>query len=219
MKVAVRTSDIVKDSQVAKLIVEPLQLRFLTPFIGRERSASEVARELDVPLTTLAYRLEKLLEAGLLRVTRIRKRSGSPVKLYRAVADSFFVPFEVTDADSLESLIKRWEEPWLSMFHHAYAQALAEAGSGWGVRVWRDGTDEIRVVPDLVRPGAWHSDLSHSPVLLDELFLDVRLSHEDAKALRQRLLEVIKTYQGRKGTDRYFLRIMLAPSSANKVLR
>ncbi len=47
------------------------------------RSTTEIAEQLGIPLTTVQYNLEKLAEAGLVKVARTRySRKMKPVKLY-----------------------------------------------------------------------------------------------------------------------------------------
>jgi len=47
------------------------------------RSTTEIAEKLGIPLTTVQYNLEKLAEAGLVKVARTRySRKMKPVKLY-----------------------------------------------------------------------------------------------------------------------------------------
>lgn len=215
MEDPVRTSQQVDDPQAASIIADPAQLRFLSPFIGRARRASEVARELGVPLTTLLYRVRKMKSVGLLRTDRVERRAGSPLSYYRAVADTFFVPFEATTAETLQALLKGWEEPWLSMFHVGYAFALEQAGPDWGVRVWRDDAGEVRVTPAVSPKEPWEAAAPATPAVLDELVPDLRLGREDAKALQRDLLDLLGRYSGRGG-EPYFLRLMLTPLPEQK---
>lgn len=220
MKDPVRTSvQQINDPQAAAVVADPAQLRFLSPFIGHARRAAEVALELGVPLTTLLYRVRKMEALGLLRVVGVQRRAGSPLRYYRAVADTLFVPFEATTAETLQVLLRRWEEPWLSMFHRAYARALEDARPNWGVRVWRDDTGEVRVTPASSPTEPFNPAAPALPAVLDELLPDLRLNHEDAKTLQQDLVDLIGRYSGRGGSKPYFLRLLLTPlSEQNKVL-
>ena len=229
MKDTFRTCKVIRDANAATVFTKPLDLRFLSPFIGRPRLASEVARELGVPLSTLAYRIRKLQKLGLLRVARIEKRSGSSLKYLCASANAFFVPFEATDAETLEVLLKRWDEPWSAMFHRGYAEALSRAGEGWGISVWRDRSGELRVAPQMIQATnaentAEVSDEPMSePPALDELILGLRLTPEEVQALREELLSVLRRYADRQsgegGSYPHFLRVMLTPLAESKVLR
>ena len=216
MKDSFRNSTLVRDPHAAAVFAKPLDLRFLSPFIGRTRLASEVARELGVPLSTLAYRIKKLLALELLEVAHVEKRPGSPLKHYRAVSDAFFVPFEATDAETLEVLLERWEKPWSAMFHRGYAQALSETGERWGVSVWRDETGEVRVAP------APQQEREEDVSVLDELALGLRLSREEVKGLKGELLELLQRYSNgnteHRGSRPHLLRVMLTPLAEDKVL-
>ena len=219
MKEPFRTSLVVREPGAAAVFAQPLDLRYLSPFIGQARLVSSVARELEVPLTTLAYRVKKLLALGLLEVDRVEQRKGSPLTYYRAAADAFFVPFEATDAETLDALLARWEEPWASLFHRSYARALDETGGRWGVQVWRDETGEVRVAPRPQLEPAWNPSAESAPALLDELVLGLRLDNEDAKQLQRDLLHLLQRYSSRQGAQPYFLRLVLTPTTGNKVLR
>lgn len=72
----------------------PARCWALTACGARERSLSELAAELGVPLPKLHYHIERLLAARLLVVSRSEPRAGRPVRFYRAVAESFLVPQE-----------------------------------------------------------------------------------------------------------------------------
>lgn len=85
----------------------------------------------------MLYRIGQLLDLKLLHVSRVEPRHERALKYYRAVADGFFVPFELTDAETLGTLgsssateMKRYLEKSLS----AGQEALAHAFGGWGVR-------------------------------------------------------------------------------------
>ena len=60
--------------------------------MGRERSLSEAASLLAMPLNRLAYHASVLVKLDLLGVAREQKRAGRRIRHYRAVADSFRVP-------------------------------------------------------------------------------------------------------------------------------
>ena len=77
--------------QVA-VFLDSKRRRILVSFMGRERSLSEAAAALAIPLNLLAYHVGRLLRLGLLQVVREQKRAGRPIRYYRAAADSFLIP-------------------------------------------------------------------------------------------------------------------------------
>jgi DNA-binding transcriptional ArsR family regulator len=76
----------------AAVFTDPKRRRILTAFMGRERSLSEAAEALAMPMNRLAHHVGSFLRLGLLAVTRERKRAGRPIRYYRAAADAFVVP-------------------------------------------------------------------------------------------------------------------------------
>lgn len=51
----------------------------------------ELARELNLPLAKVHYHATKLVDCGLLQVSRVEPRQGRPVKYYKAIAEAFLV--------------------------------------------------------------------------------------------------------------------------------
>ena len=68
MKESLRSSDpsVVTDQRQARLRTDPRSAAFIYPFLARERSTAEAAADAKCPLTTTAYRVKVLREAGLL---------------------------------------------------------------------------------------------------------------------------------------------------------
>jgi DNA-binding transcriptional ArsR family regulator len=75
-----------------------LRCRVLVTCGPAERSLSELQRLLAMPLPKLHYHVRRLLDAGLLTVSRAQPRAGRPVQFYRAVAERFLVPLDASPA-------------------------------------------------------------------------------------------------------------------------
>ena len=100
------------DPAQALVLSDPHSLKFLAPFVGRERSASHAASELEVSLHRMIYWVKRLQVIGLIHPSSITGRTRN----YRAVADAFFVPFSATNAETGEQLLERWNRPWHDIF-------------------------------------------------------------------------------------------------------
>lgn len=96
----------VQTPEQARLLSDPATTRYIEPFLGRERSVSEAAAELGVRIDTLLYRVGKFLDAGLLEIVRTEPRAGRPIKIYRTVADGFYVPFGLTGYAEYEEQLR-----------------------------------------------------------------------------------------------------------------
>jgi hypothetical protein len=107
---------------------DPESFRYFEPFIARDRTVKEAAEAVGCNLDTMLYRVRKFLNAGLLKVTRVEKRAGRPIKHYRSTSEAFFVPFEVTPYAELEERLEALMRARLSQL------PVAERLSGKGVR-------------------------------------------------------------------------------------
>lgn len=86
----------VRTERQAHLLEDPDISNFFVPFLAREETVASAARTLGCKVNAMHYRARTLLDAGLLEVVREKKRAGLPVKVYRSVADAFFIPFELS---------------------------------------------------------------------------------------------------------------------------
>ncbi len=197
--------------KAAAIISDPFRAVFVYAFIGRERSASDVARELGVKLSTLLYQIRCAMDAGLLRVARVERRGGSSIKYYRATANAFFVPLEHTDADSLEVLLNRWNQSLQATYLRGFTQALLGVSPRWGVRVSRGADGRLMIAPATCPECDWDFFAPDSPVLLEGWFTDLRLNLADAKAFQAELVGLYLKYLGREGAQRYIVKVALAP--------
>ena len=126
----------------ARLLSDDAATRFLEPFLGRERSASQAARELGVPIDTLLYRVKRFLEAGLLEIVREEPRAGRPIKIYRTVADGFYVPFELTAYAEHEEQMREQLRSGEEVIVRAASRLLREIGEE-GRRIFRTRDGEV----------------------------------------------------------------------------
>jgi hypothetical protein len=197
--------------EAADLLSDPLKATFLYPFIGKERTASDVAREYGWTLGKTLYQIKRLVKLELLRVTRLEPRDGSSLKYYRATADAFYVPFEATNQASLEDLLNRWSLSLQPLFVRSFVHALSAHGPHWGVRISRDPTGRLNIMPAAEEGRDWEYSAAHSPVVLEGWYTDLRLDLADAKALQHELIALYIKYFGREGAQRYIIRVALAP--------
>jgi hypothetical protein len=201
----------VRDPEAADYLSNPLKAVFIYPFIGRARSASEVAREHGVRLNAMAYRIERLQQLGLLRAAGEARRGGRTVKRYRATADAFFVPLSATSLDTLESMIDQWSQSLQPLYLHALARTLGERHRDWGVRISREADDRLMIAPATGEAGFYNYFEPDAPAIVEGWFSDLRLDDADAKALQGELLMLYLKYLGREGQRRYLLRVGMTP--------
>lgn len=201
----------VTTAEAAALLADVSLQRPLEPFIARECTVARAAKELGMTTNSLLYRVKRFQAAGLLRVVREEKRAGRAVKVYRSVADAFYVPFALTRAETLEALLLGLDSPLRALLYRNTARVMTQAETELGLVVWRAGEGDVRTrfsagpdrLFDPLEPEAPSTMLFWSP----ELWLEP----EDAKLLLRDLTELIGRYHGRGGRGRYLLHLGVSP--------
>ena len=205
----------VETPEAARRLLEPATLKVLSPFVGRSRAASEVARELRVPLNTLLYQLNRLLEVGLIEVVGEVRRAGRAMKRYQAVADTFLLPYAVTPAETPEVLLAQEHAPRQAkliqgLVRAAYNELGARGERVWGVRVGLEG-GRLTVRNAIGPESSWNFLGASAPALVDLWAEDVTLDFAEAKALQKELCDLFGRYRAKKGQQSYIVRLGMAP--------
>lgn len=212
-----KTWYIVENAEAARALTNVKQQRYLLPFICEELSLSEAARRLEVKPNALLYHLNKLLALGLLVVTQVKQRRGRASKLYRASAERFFIPFSLTQADTVESLSSGTSVQSERRFQRDLIAAEIEVGDDWGVAIYvmADGGLSIDLTASRDHP-AEDTDFvlnAEHPAIWSS-WLEVNLGLEEAKALQRELVALWSRYKQMRNEDeqKYTLRLGLAPA-------
>jgi hypothetical protein len=201
---------VVRDSAVARMLLRPSGLRRLSPFLGPDRSIGEVASAQGERPNTVLRRVERLLALGLLERHRATPPHGRAHWRYRASADIFFVPFEASGAEDLESLLAERDIFWERLLRRQVVRARSEAMGNWGTRIYRDARGRVQVQTAL-SPDANASMLDpEMPAALSAWRDQVWLDHHDAKALQRELYALLQRYQRHRGGQRYVVHVGLA---------
>jgi DNA-binding transcriptional ArsR family regulator len=69
---------------VVKALAHPLRLRMLRVLNNRVASPSDLAKELDEPLTTVSYHMRTLVKCSCVELVRTERRRGTIEHFYRA---------------------------------------------------------------------------------------------------------------------------------------
>ena len=215
MKGASPSSDwhVVRDPEAARAL-DRLDLHAVVgQLLGREGTASSLARDLELTLNAAYLKLRTLQRIGLVRVAREERRGGRAIKHYTAVAPRLFVPFEVMDAANLEELFLQELEEQARLFVRALLTAYRRAWgdpASLGHSLYRDpsGTFWSSFGP---KPGTTWSNLDeHRPATVLNNGT-VWLTFAEAKAL-QRLLYELHGNHAHTGPGRRPYRLMVGLS-------
>jgi hypothetical protein len=202
---------VVDEPRMADLLTDPATLRQLEPFLGRELSVGQAARMTGEKPNTVLSRVRRLLAAGVLVERGIRPRRGRPIRLYRSVADAFFIPFEATSAESLESALAEREAFWERLLRENVVRARRQRVGVWGTRIYRDGRGRLQV-QTAVTPERNYTTLDpEGPAVLSAWRDRVYLDFDDAKELQRELFALLLRYQRKEGAQRYIVHLGVAP--------
>lgn len=202
---------IVEDRPVADLLTNPATLRQLEPFLGRATSVSAAARETGQKPNTVLSRVRRLLAAGVLVEHGVKPRRGRPIKLYRCVADTFFIPFEATSAESLETGLAEREAYWEKLLRESVVRARRERIGVWGTRIYRDARGRLQIQTALTPDHNYTTLDADGPAVLSAWRDRVYLDFDDAKELQRELFTLLLRYQRKEGAQRYIVRLGMAP--------
>ncbi len=187
----------------ARLISDPRSRAFLVPFLGRKRSVSEAAREVGCPLDAMHYRVRRFAAAGLVKAVEERPRAGRAIKLYRAVADAFYVPFELTPYAEIEERIRKDILDDDERMVRILARAVRASGLE-GRRLYRtaDGDPVYASANDDGPPQDWRETVRTWPeqrAVADHVGAVLELSHREALELLASCQDLLDRLRDRGG--------------------
>lgn len=195
---------VVQDKSIAMLFFEPKHMRFIAPFIGQERQLKDVSEELKSNISTTYRRVKKYCDLGIIDIVKEEKRNGKAIKIYRAVADYFYIPHNLSNGIEATGMVwqEHWDRAFLDGFRHSYGNCVDD----WGQLIYRkDGvfTAKLAANPnrelDMLEPNA--------PALFSRLHDTIYLNFSDAKALQKELNTVFDKYSKKTGNQRYMMQI------------
>lgn len=208
---AVGSVVVITDPDAAASLMDPETLRHLAPFIGTEKSVAKAAEESGERPNTTLKRVRRFLDLGLVKVTREVPRAGRAIKLYRSVAQVYFVPFEATGAESLEAGMAERDGYYERLLRRNVVRARLDTIGNWGTRIYRDRRGRLQV-QTAVTPDVNVTSLDKSaPAVLSAWRDGVMLEFEDAKALQAELFATLQRYLRKSGPQRYVVHVAMAP--------
>jgi hypothetical protein len=183
----------VQTQEQARLLTDPVARQLLEPFIGFERTVTQAAQQIGCSVQRLLYRIEQFKQAGLLLETRQERRSGRPIRHYRAVADGFQIPFAFTPFADVEAMIAKQHAPFDRLRNRASARQSIQRGFDGRV-LYRDV-----ISGELNSESAMPTDEmprnAHSGTPSNDVNLIVRLSTGQARAFAHEFNDLIERLQ------------------------
>ncbi len=202
---------VVSDPVQAALLCGRSSVEALRPFLMGERSLTEAARDLEVRPSTLAYWVPRFLDAGLIREVRRVARAGRPIRVYRATADEFRVPFALVPPEAHERFVERTRRQVYDEFLDALTRAEPDVDR-WGLAVGIDAADgQLSLRLDL--PGAADEPGRPGRQRSYDIWTELDLRVEDAVRLRSELVDLVERYRKLSGRGgRHLVHLGLTPA-------
>ena len=200
----------ITDPLAARLLLDPAEVHFFEPFLGRELTISEAAASLGCKPNSLLARVQRMLACGLLEVSRELPRAGRAIKVYRSVAETFFVPLSrsaITDHGV-------WAASRARLLQTGLRYSQSQPTRLGGHRIYRDQHGVVN------HNSAISPEVDHNPLVPDEPAVftashdSVFLDFEDAKRLQGELDALMKRYKTIGGGQRYLVWLNLVPLPA-----
>lgn len=201
---------VIEDYDIAEFLLDHSTQRLLHPFMGKAESVSQAAKALGISISALLYRVQKLQKWEMLTVVSEEQRAGRPIKLYSTTADSFFIPFGATRAETLERYLTETKQYFEKMLTSNIAELMRRENREWGIRVYKDEDGSVCTrmaeYPDKV---VGFKEMEAA--VLDFYYPGLRLSRTDAKVFQLELGELVQKYAQKEGRQPYLLHIGLTP--------
>jgi hypothetical protein len=207
---------VITDPEQVAFLTDPRLRPFVTAFLGRSASVSQVAAELNVKVNAMLYRAQQLRACGLLKIDHLESRAGRAVRHYRCVADRFFVPFSATPFETLEAQVRQSE----ALLHHGFAQALGaqrqqqRLEEGWGTLLSRDAVGNVNV--ESLHLGVNSTQVASNPLPLS-VWSSLYLRPDTAQVFAERLRALFAEYTEQPNEEDgvlYLLHVGLTKSDA-----
>lgn len=203
--------------KAARVLTDLEAVRRLEPFMKRDITLSEAAKDLKVKLPSLLYHVNKFLALGLIEVVREIPRKGRAIRVYRSTSEQFFVPFHLTPSETLGRMLFDLSAAGEARFHRETARALQTNTPIWGLYLTCGHDDRMEIV---LAP----SDRGYTQNYSDAFFGpstpavfsgdgEVRLDFRTAKAFQKDLVDLFKRYrqQDTEKEQLYAYRLGLTP--------
>ena len=208
----------VTDPEVAKALMQPHAQRVLAPFMAGTRSIREAASVTGISTQLVGYWVKRFTSLHLLQFVCTRSGRGRPARCYRATARGFFIPFETTSENTIETLFTEQERPWTEQLHRDLVRVGASFLGGmhkWGMCV--SASEEVpclRFAPDpQLVDDVEASLLSPDAPALWTAWAVLKLDFVDAKAFQRELAALLGRYGDKHGSQDYLVRLALMPTS------
>jgi hypothetical protein len=202
----------IERNETAQVLMNLSKQKMLAPFFAQAITVQAAATRTGVS-TLVMFRHVKRFEAlGLLRVTKKEARRGRALKYYQTTAKTFFIPARVFALEhTLEAVSRDSQQLFLHNLVRTILQHQDSEDIGTQISLSVTGTGVVATQLAL-GPGHLWGPTETDSAAIAELWLNLRLGHEEAKELQHELAGLAERYAQKSGEQKYLLRLGLTPT-------
>lgn len=204
-----RANPIVANASQAALLLNERYADVINVLAGDGASASQVAKRIGKPLSSVHTQLKSLLGVGIIYVHTVHPRAGRPIKEYRLYLP-WHIPFAVTPATSLRDLLADRLKSTIDQQMDALAMALERVydSPDWFVNV--DASEgSLEFLVQNVALG----QIATQPIV--GISTELHLTPEKAILLKERLNMIFSEFSNEQTSDdsalKWSLLLLLTP--------
>jgi DNA-binding Lrp family transcriptional regulator len=207
----------ITDPEAAGFLLDGEKQVWIEPFMRGERTVTEAAEAQGLPVEKMYQHLQSLVRVGLVQDvgTRPNPRGGRAMRLYRAAADSFFVPVEVdlevrAGRRNIERFAARIYEHYLAAVMEEYRPR--EAGFFVFPQFWTTRQDRLFLLQRLSDGTPLMP--SSGPLQGTWQYGEVSLSVEEAREFREEMNAVLRRFmtpERSEGGQKYYYLVAFSP--------
>ncbi len=191
---------VITDARTAELLLNPDFMSCLESLMQDQWAISALAKKLGASIGSTHYRVQQLLERDLAMISQEQQRAGRSIKYYTATAKAFFVPFLMTDFETLLAFWSAILQPKHDAFvHHLIRNLETRDAKTWGVLMQYTPEHGFHITNAAKR----QTTASHPVAWFNAE--DLYLTHEQARELQLELRGLIEKYQQNTGSEHYIL--------------
>ena len=139
-----------ESKKITQVITNDTARQIMELLAEQSMSASDIAKQLDVPLTTVKYNLENLVDVGLAKIERIKySEKGRQVKVYAPVRKLIVLVPEKLGSASITEVLKKYlgviltavfASGFIELLTGRFTSSESIMPDGSGQRIFEEGT-------------------------------------------------------------------------------
>ncbi|GEM46972.1 helix-turn-helix transcriptional regulator [Deinococcus cellulosilyticus] len=211
----------VSERRNCNVLLNSLNQRILGACMQREHTLKDLVESLHMDMSEAHYRVQQLIKAGILKVSREEKRAGRPIKYYAPTQEKFFLPFKDTVYSTVVDFMAEQIEPLMHRFLELAFRNVPQVGE-WGLTFQLGEQDrKLSTVFGQQNPPSL-DETSPREMMVKHRILgmwqNMELTVEDARSLTAELLDLYEKYRQKQnpGGEKHLMGLFLVPGDEHE---